>query len=102
MLLRRSITPHPGVDICEGWGYPTQHIFHIAIMGCQNDSKKKADTSPRILNLLLDHCIGKPVEQVQHRGMQTFIIHTVPKDNAEDAEVVECEMVCLPEGEKQP
>ena len=25
-------------------------------------TKKKADTSPRIFNLLLDHSIGKPVE----------------------------------------
>ncbi len=27
--------------------------------------KRKADKSPRILNLLLDHWLGKPVEQVQ-------------------------------------
>jgi hypothetical protein len=60
---------------------------------------KKADTSPRILNLLLDHCIGKPVEQVQHRVVPTFIIERPePKDNDEDAEVVKEDQFILPEG----
>jgi hypothetical protein len=63
--------------------------------------KRKADLSPRILNLLLDHLIGKPVDQVQHR-METpnWIItyRNEPKNNAEDAEVVEEERFKLPEG----
>jgi hypothetical protein len=67
--------------------------------------KKKADTSPRILNLLLDHCIGKPIERVQHMEAPTFIIQPPPKDDteeadeAEDAEVIDGEKFKLPEGE---
>ena len=63
--------------------------------------KKKADSSPRILNLLLDHRFGKPVEQVQHRVVPTFVIvdNKEPNDNAEDAEVVEEEKFILPEPE---
>ena len=62
---------------------------------------KKADTSPRIHNLLLDHYFGKPVEQVKHRvEVPTFIIHSnEPKDKAEDAAVVEEEQFKLPEGD---
>ena len=60
--------------------------------------KKKADTSPRILNLLLDHCIGKPVERVQHMEVPTFIIESPkPKDDTEEAEVIEEEQIELPE-----
>ena len=62
--------------------------------------KKKADESPRILNLLLDHCIGKPVEYVHHRIVPTFNIidSTEPSDNAEDAEVVEEDKFSVPFG----
>ena len=62
--------------------------------------KKKADTSPRILNLLLDHAVGKPVEQVKHRmEMPTFVIAPPPKDDAEEAEVIDGEKFKLPEGD---
>jgi hypothetical protein len=63
--------------------------------------KQKADTSPRILNLLLDHCIGKPVEQVQHREFPTWVVinSTEPQDKAEDAKVVDEEQFSLPEPE---
>src|SRR5512139_3967553 len=39
--------------------------------------KKKADSSPRILNLLLDHVLGKPEEVVQNQVM--FILP--PRDD---------------------
>jgi hypothetical protein len=63
--------------------------------------KRKADLSPRILNLLLDHILGKPVEQVQHREFPTWVVikSTEPKDKAEDAEVVDEERFRLPEPE---
>jgi hypothetical protein len=63
--------------------------------------KEKADSSPRILNLLLDHLLGKPVERVQHMEVPTFnfTIREEPKDNAEDAKVVEEERFKLPEGD---
>ena len=60
--------------------------------------KKKADASPRILNLLLDHYLGKPVERYQHQVVPTFVIHTEPKNNVEDAEVIDSERFQLPEG----
>ena len=64
-------------------------------------TKKKADTSPRIFNLLLDHCIGKPVEQVQHMVVPTINIIEAPdpKDKADEAELVEEEKFILPEGD---
>ena len=64
-------------------------------------TRKKADTSPRIHNLLLDHYFGKPVEQVKHRmEVPTYIINVPePEDKAEDAEVVEEERFKLPEGD---
>ena len=64
-------------------------------------TNKKADTSPRIHNLLLDHLLGKPVEQVKHRmEVPTYIINVPePEDKAEDAEVVEEERFKLPEGD---
>jgi len=63
--------------------------------------KKKADTSPRILNLLLDHCIGKPVEQVQHQVVPIINVITQPepKDNAVEAKLVKEEQFSLPEPE---
>jgi hypothetical protein len=39
---------------------------------------KKADQSPRILNLLLDHCLGKPVERHEHKQHGRVIIHISP------------------------
>ena len=44
--------------------------------------KKKADVSPRILNLLLDHYLGKPVEHVQHMAVPTFIFQKVEPPDA--------------------
>lgn len=60
--------------------------------------KKKADESPRILNLLLDHYLGKPVERFQHQVAPTFVIQSVPENNAEEAEVVDGERFSLTEG----
>jgi len=40
--------------------------------------KKKADSSPRILNLLLDHVLGKPEEVVQ--ATVTFILSPRPQE----------------------
>ena len=75
---------------------------------------KKADVSPRILNLLLDHYLGKPIERVQQE-IQTIriitdrgesspenknIISIIGEDkNTEDTVVVEEEQKSLPEGE---
>jgi hypothetical protein len=64
--------------------------------------RRKADLSPRIFIFLLEHLVGKPVELVQHRlEVPTFNIigSTEPKDNVEDAEVVEGEKFVLPEPE---
>ena len=62
---------------------------------------RKADKSPRILNLLLDHYLGKPVEQVQHQVVPIIQIINAPEptDPVEDAEVVEEEQFQLPEPE---
>jgi len=82
-----------------------QLVYHIA---------KKADASPRILNLLLDHHFGKPIERVEHERQTVHIsiagskslpenknIITIEGEdkNTEDAEVVEEEQKSLPEGE---
>jgi hypothetical protein len=61
--------------------------------------KRKADTSPRILNLLLDHALGKPPEHIQQE--QVVFILKAPYDNAaQDAEVVDGDQKSLLEGEK--
>jgi len=75
---------------------------------------KKANTSPRILNLLLDHCLGKPIERVEQEITAIHIttdrgggspenknIITIEGEdkNTEDAVVVEEEQKSLPEGE---
>jgi hypothetical protein len=75
---------------------------------------KKANTSPRILNLLLDHCLGKPIERVEQDIQTIHIINmgdrssqenkniiTIKDEdkNTEDAEVLEEEQKSLPEGE---
>ena len=82
-----------------------QLVHHIA---------KKADASPRILNLLLDHHFGKPIERVEQEITSIHIsvagdesspdkknIITIEGEdkNTEDAEVVEEEQKSLPEGE---
>jgi hypothetical protein len=64
--------------------------------------KRKADLSPRIFIFLLEHLVGKPVDQVHHRmETPTWIImdRKEPKDTAEDGKVVEEERFKLPEGE---
>ena len=82
-----------------------QLVHHIA---------KKADASPRILNLLLDHHFGKPIERVEHERQTIHISiagsKSLPENkniisiegedkNTEDAVVVEEEQKSLPEGE---
>ena len=67
--------------------------------------KKKADQSPRILNLLLDHCLGKPVEK--HEQKQRLIINLMPvseephevKPAKEDGIIIEGEQTYMLEGE---
>ena len=52
---------------------------------------KKADESPRILNLLLDHCLGKPIERVQQE-QRVFILPGVSMSQAENEDdVIEVE-----------
>ena len=57
--------------------------------------KKKADSSPRILNLILDHCLGKPEEHVQQQRV-VFILQPPPENKAQDAEVIVDEQLSLP------
>ena len=63
--------------------------------------KKKADTSNRLFIFFLEHLVGKPVEQVQHRGVPIINVITQPepKDNTDEAELVEEEQFILPEGD---
>lgn len=58
--------------------------------------KRKADKSPRILNLLLDRWLGKPIEQVKQE--QRIII--MPPLSKREVEVVTEEQEVLPEGEE--
>ena len=62
--------------------------------------KKMAVTSPRILNLLLDHALGKPPEHIQQEGV-VFIMPAKKENDAQDAEVVDAEQKFLPGGEKE-
>jgi hypothetical protein len=62
--------------------------------------KRKADTSPRILNLLLDHALGKPPEQIQQEQV-VFIINGPKDTKAQDAEVIDGDQKSLPEGKKE-
>ena len=62
--------------------------------------KRKADSSPRILNLLLDHALGKPPEQV-HQEQVVFIINRHKDTEAQDAEVVDDGQKSLPEGKDE-
>ena len=49
-------------------------------------NKKKADTSPCILNLLLDHYLGKPEQRIQwEMPIFNIIGSNEPKDNADEA-----------------
>ena len=61
--------------------------------------RKKADQSPRILNLLLDHYLGKPVERVQQEQRVFVITEPALQEEAQDAEVIEGEQRYLIEGE---
>ena len=51
---------------------------------------KKADESPRILNLLLDHYLGKPIERVQQEQRVFILPGMVPQTGDED-NVIEVE-----------
>ena len=62
--------------------------------------KKKADNSPRILNLHLDHALGKPPEHIQQEGV-VFIMNSKRDTKAQDAEVVDAEQKSLAEVSKE-
>lgn len=62
--------------------------------------KKKADSSPRILNLLLDHALGKPPEHIQQEGV-IFIMSAKKDNDTQDAEVVDGDQKYLPEGKEE-
>ena len=70
---------------------------------------RKADQSPRILNLLIDHLLGKPVERVQVEP-RAFIIHAPDQDELQWGQELDGftlkgpnaeseEQAALPEGE---
>ena len=64
--------------------------------------KKRADQSPRILNLLLDHCLGKPIERVQQE--QTVFVINPPepqevKPAEEEGSIIEGEQTYMLKGE---
>ena len=66
--------------------------------------KKMADQSPRILNLLLDHALGKPVEQVEHQ--QTVFVINPPepqevKPAEEEGSIIEGEQTYMLKGTKE-
>ena len=66
---------------------------------------KKADQSPRILNLLLDHCLGKPTERHESEQRVIFEIEPTPpkevKPAKEDDIIIEGkETYMLGEGEE--
>ncbi len=46
---------------------------------------RKADQSPRILNLILDHSLGKPVERVQVEP-RAFIIHAPDQNKIQEGQ----------------
>ena len=56
--------------------------------------KKKADSSPRILNLLLDHVLGKPEEVVQNQVM--FILPPMDDDSEKALEAPAVDGFTLP------
>ena len=64
-------------------------------------TKKKADQSPRLMNLLLDHALGKPVEKVQQE--QTVFILNPPdpqevKPAEEEGSIIEGEETYMLKG----
>ena len=65
--------------------------------------KKKADQSPRILNLLLDHCLGKPVERHESEQRVIFQISGVSQEikpaEEEDGIIIDGEEAYMLEGE---
>ena len=66
--------------------------------------KKKADQSPRILNLLLDHCLGKPTERHKSEQRVIFEIAGVSPQEVTPAEeeegiIIEGEETYMLEGE---
>ena len=64
--------------------------------------KKKADQSPRILNLLLDHCLGKPVERHESEQRVIFQISGIPqeiKPSEDDGIIIDGEEAYMLEGE---
>ena len=66
--------------------------------------KKKADQSPRILNLLLDHCLGKPVERHESEQRVIFQLSGVSPQEVKPAEeedgiIIDGEEAYMLEGE---
>ena len=64
--------------------------------------KKKADQSPRILNLLLDHCLGKPKERHESEQRVVFQLCGVTqelKPAEEEGIIIEGEETYMLEGE---
>lgn len=65
--------------------------------------KKKADQSPRILNLLLDHAVGKPTERHESEQKVIFYIDREPPEEVKPAEdegiIIEGEETYMLEGE---
>ena len=59
-----------------------------------------ADGSPRILNLLLDHWLGNPPEQI-HQEQVVCILDAREDNKAQDAEVVDAGQFSLPEGNEK-
>ena len=49
-------------------------------------TKKKADQSPRIFNLLLDHALGKPIERHELKQSVMFIMEGLPPKEVKPAE----------------
>ena len=52
---------------------------------------KKADESPRILNLLLDHYLGKPIERVQQEQRVFILSGAIMPHNQDEDDVIEVE-----------
>ena len=64
--------------------------------------KNKADESPRILNLLLDHLLGKPTERHESEQRVIFQISKIPKEirpAEEEGIIIEGEETYMLEGE---
>jgi len=48
----------------------------------------------------LDHALGKPPEHIQQEGV-IFIMSAKKDNDAQDAELVDGDQKCLPEGEQE-